>query len=136
MSVNYLLKDKYAPQSDIKCNSVNVNRLSVERFSGTNLDDSGPIVLQQDASGLGLYEGIWTQAGAIGTDNNITLSITLPAGWDAEGQRPMITYVSSNPQELCSLNQITGDQLDFSIWNVSPSVVAVNVTRTIRILLV
>ena len=135
MSVNYLLKDRYAPQSDIKCNSVNVNKVSVERYSGTNTDDSAPIVLPPEANIAGLFEGIWTQAGAIGTDNSIALAITLPAGWDAEGQRPMITYVSSNPQELCNLNQITGDQLDFSIWNVSPSVVAVNTTRIIRILL-
>jgi hypothetical protein len=121
---------------DVKCNSVSCKKISVERYSGTNTDDSGPIVLPPEASGFGLYEGIWTQAGAIGTDNFIALSITLPAGWDSEGQRPMVTYVSSNPQEFCSLNQITGDQLDFGIWNVSPTTVAVNVTRIIRILLV
>jgi hypothetical protein len=121
---------------DVKCNTVSCKKISVERYSGTNTDDSGPIVLPPEANIAGLFEGIWTQAGAISTDDLITLSITLPAGWDSEGQRPMITYVSSNPQELCSLNQITGDQLDFSIWNVSPLTVAVNVTRTIRILLV
>ena len=81
------------------------------------------------------YEATWTNAGSIGTDTSIVLAVILPAGWDAEGQRPMITYVSSNPQELCSLNQVVGDQLDFSVWNVSPSAVAVNVNRTIRILL-
>ena len=121
---------------DVKCNSVSCKKISVERYSGTNTDDSAPIVLPPEANIAGLFEGIWTQAGAIGTDNSIALSITLPAGWNNQGQRPMITYVSSNPQELCNLNQVTGDQLDFSIWNVSPLTVAVNVTRIIRILLV
>jgi hypothetical protein len=43
MSVNYLLKDKSAPQSDIKCNSVNVNRLSAEKVSAANVADASPI---------------------------------------------------------------------------------------------
>jgi hypothetical protein len=136
MSVNYLLKDKSAPQSDIKCNSVNVNRLSAEKVSAANVADASPITfIAPNGQVFSFYEAIWTNAGSIGTDTSITLSVALPAGWDAEGQRPNISTESSNPQELYSLNQVVGNQLDFSVWNVSPSVVAPNVNRTIRILL-
>lgn len=135
MSISNLLTNKNT-YTDVKCDSINVNSLKVERYSGTNTDDSSPILLPSEASGFGLYEGIWTQAGAVAPDSLITLSITLPAGWNDEGQRPMITYVSINGQEFCNLKQVVGNQLDFNIWNASPSVVAVNVTRIIRILLV
>ena len=136
MSVNYLLKDKSAPQSDIQCNSINVNRVRVEKISTANVADSAPITfVAPNGQVFSFYEAIWTNAGAVAPDSLITLSVALPPGWDAEGQRPMISYESSNPQELCNLNQVVGNQLDFGIWNVSPSITAVNVSRTIRILL-
>jgi hypothetical protein len=137
MSVNYLLKDKSAPQSDIQCNSINVNRVSIERVSAANVADSAPITFVAPNGQLySFYDAIWTNAGAVAPDSLITLVVELPPGWNAEGQRPMISYESLNPQELCSLNQITGNQLNFGIWNVSPSIPAVNATRTIKILLV
>ena len=45
MSVNYLLKNKNTPQSDIKCNSVNVNTLSLTRISAANIADASPITM-------------------------------------------------------------------------------------------
>jgi ABC-type enterobactin transport system permease subunit len=94
MSVNYLLKDKSAPQSDIKCNSVNVNRLSAVKVSAANVADASPITFIAPNGQV---------FSSIGTDTSITLSVALPAGWDAEGQRPNISTESSNPQELYSL---------------------------------
>jgi hypothetical protein len=113
MSVNYLLKDKNAPQSDVKCNSLECNSLesnslSLPQISAVKPLGADPITFNDEST---CFQAIW--------ESNIQYS-----------------YRSANTQEKLVLTGVAGNVLQFSVFNCSTTIVGADTPRTIDITIV
>jgi hypothetical protein len=133
MSVNYLLKDKNAPQSDVKCNSLEcnsleLNTLSLPQITAVRPLGVDPITFNDEST---CFQAIWESAGAVAVQNSFILIVNLPS--DKSNKNIQYSYRSANTQEKLVLTGVAGNVLQFSVFNCSTTVVGADTRRTIDI---
>jgi hypothetical protein len=131
MSVNYLLKDKNAPQSDVKCKSLESNSLSLPQISAVKPLGADPITFNDEST---CFQAIWESAGAVAVQNSFILIVNLPS--DKSNKNIQYSYRSANTQEKLVLTGVAGNVLQFSVFNCSTTIVGADTPRTIDITIV